>query len=65
MLTENGTTLNVNATSLDEIASVNPNGTTIGTSNFTNWYVVQGNDVVMNGQLGYNGGINLILCNGV
>ena len=54
----------VNAISLDEIASVNPNGTTIGTSGFTNWYVVQGSNVVMNGQLGYNGGINLILCDG-
>ena len=61
---ETGTTQNVNATSLDEIAAVNPNGATIGTSGFTNWYVVQGSNVVMNGQLGYYGGINLILCDG-
>ena len=61
---ENGVTQPVNATSLDEIAGVNPNGATIGTSGFTNWYVVQGSNVVMNGQLGYYGGINLILCDG-
>ena len=61
---ENGVTQPVNATLLDEIANVNPNGATIGTSGFTNWYVVQGSDVVMNGQLGYYGGINLILCDG-
>ena len=61
---ENGATQTVNATSLDHIASVNPNGANIGSTGFTNWYVVQGNDVVLNGQLGYNGGINLILCDG-
>ena len=61
---ENGMTQPVNAISLDEVASVNPNGANIGQSGFTNWYVVQGSDVVMNGQLGYNGGINLILCDG-
>ena len=46
---ENGTPQNVNATSLDHIASVNPNGANIGSTGFTNWYVVQGNDVVLNG----------------
>ncbi|MBO7074086.1 MAG: carbohydrate-binding domain-containing protein, partial [Bacteroidales bacterium] len=61
---ENGVTQPVNAISLDEIAQVNPNGATIGTSGFTNCYVVQGSNVVMNGQLGYYGGINLILCDG-
>lgn len=61
---ENGTPQNVNATSLDHIASVNPNGANIGSTGFTNWYVVQGNDVVLNGQLGFYGGINLILCDG-
>ena len=60
----NGQSQPANAISLDEIANANPNGATIGTSGFTNWYVVQGSDVVMNGQLGYNGGINLILCDG-
>ena len=61
---ENGVTQTENAISLDQIANANPNGATIGTSGFTNWYVLQGSNVVMNGQLGYNGGINLILCDG-
>ena len=61
---EQGVTQTVNATSIDHIASVNPNGSTIGSSGFTNWYVVEGSNVVMNGQLGYYGGINLILCDG-
>ena len=61
---ENGVTQTENAISLDQIANANPNGATIGTSGFTNWYVLQGSNVVMNGQLGYYGGINLILCDG-
>ena len=62
---ENGTTQTHNAYKLDEFVSVSPSGVNIGNTGFTNWYFVEGNDVVINGQLGYYGGINLILCNGV
>ena len=61
---ENGTTQTLNAYKLDEFVSVNPNGVNIGNTGFTNWFFVEGGNVVLNGQLGYNGNINLILCDG-
>lgn len=50
---------------LDNIIAAAPNtDKTIGYENYQNWFVVQGSDVVLNGRLGYNGHLNLILCDG-
>ena len=50
---------------LDNIIAAAPNADkTIGYAGMDNWFVVQGSDVVLNAQLGYNGHLNLILCDG-
>ena len=50
---------------LDNIIAAAPySDKTIGYENMDNWFVVQGSDVVLNGQLGYVGNLNLILCDG-
>ena len=50
---------------LDDIISAAPNSDkTIGYEGMDNWFVLQGSNVVLNGQLGYNGHMNLILCDG-
>ena len=62
---ETGATQTVNATVLDDIINADPNSDkSIGFSNLNSTFVVQGNNVVLNGQLGYNGNLNLILCDG-
>lgn len=50
---------------LDDIISAAPNSDKIiGYENMDSWFVLQGSNVVLNGQLGYNGHMNLILCDG-
>lgn len=54
-----------NVAVLDGIINAAPDtDKTIGYENMDNWFVVQGNNVVLNGQLGYKGDLNLILCDG-
>ena len=54
-----------NYTILDAIIAADPNSDmSLGYTGVDNWFVVQGSDVVLNGQLGYKGDLNLILCDG-
>ena len=62
---ENGTPQNVNATSLDDIINASANTDhSIGNPNLSSWFVIEGDNVVLNGRLGYYGHMNLILCDG-
>ena len=62
---ENGTTQNVNATSLDDIINASANTDhSIGNPNLSSWFVIEGDNVVLNAQLGYKGNLHLILCDG-
>jgi hypothetical protein len=50
---------------LDGIIAADPNSDiSLGYTGADNWFVVQGSNVVLNGQLGYKGDLNLILCDG-
>ena len=50
---------------LDDIISAAPNSDKIiGYENMDNWFVLQGSNVVLNGRLGYQGNLHLILCDG-
>ena len=63
---ENGVTqTSPDATLLDAIINAAPNNDkAIGYENLDNWFVVQGSNVMLNGQLGFKGNLNLILCDG-